>query len=148
MKSRWFRGLVGHGICLTRRTSPVRSWAKSFFYVICMHSNRHRSAKCRTKSDNVRTTSEKPLKEAFPTFYRIATSTRYGMLKNARLEDTTSFSEGVWCDVAYRSDVFFDVSPYFGTIIGRDYFVSHVPGRSQPRYKTRVKCQYKGCESG
>ena len=27
----WFRGLVGYGICLTRRTSPVRSWAKSFF---------------------------------------------------------------------------------------------------------------------
>lgn len=26
----WFRGLVGYGICLTRRTSPVRSWAKSF----------------------------------------------------------------------------------------------------------------------
>ena len=25
-----FRGLVGYGICLTRRTSPVRSWAKSF----------------------------------------------------------------------------------------------------------------------
>lgn len=32
----WFRGLVGYGICLTRRTSPVRSWAKSsllFFQV-------------------------------------------------------------------------------------------------------------------
>ena len=29
--TRWFRGLVGYGICLTRRTSPVRSWAKSFF---------------------------------------------------------------------------------------------------------------------
>ncbi|CUM51355.1 unnamed protein product [Debaryomyces tyrocola] len=28
----WFRGLVGYGICLTRRTSPVRSWAKSFFF--------------------------------------------------------------------------------------------------------------------
>ena len=27
----WFRGLVGYGICLTRRTSPVRSWAKSVF---------------------------------------------------------------------------------------------------------------------
>ena len=27
----WFRGLVGYGICLTRRTSPVRSWAKSYF---------------------------------------------------------------------------------------------------------------------
>ena len=26
-----FRGLVGYGICLTRRTSPVRSWAKSNF---------------------------------------------------------------------------------------------------------------------
>ena len=28
----WFRGLVGYGICLTRRTSPVRSWAKSVFF--------------------------------------------------------------------------------------------------------------------
>jgi len=31
--SKWFRGLVGYGICLTRRTSPVRSWAKSLFFL-------------------------------------------------------------------------------------------------------------------
>ena len=31
-KLTWFRGLVGYGICLTRRTSPVRSWAKSFIF--------------------------------------------------------------------------------------------------------------------
>ena len=32
----WFDGLVGYGICLTRRTSPVRSWVESnvFFYFI------------------------------------------------------------------------------------------------------------------
>ena len=30
---KWFRGLVGHGICLTRRTSPVRSWAKSLTFL-------------------------------------------------------------------------------------------------------------------
>ena len=29
--SKWFRGLVGYGICLTRITSPVRSWAESIF---------------------------------------------------------------------------------------------------------------------
>ena len=29
----WFRGLVGYGICLTRITSPVRSWAESFFFL-------------------------------------------------------------------------------------------------------------------
>ena len=28
-----FRGLVGYGICLTRRTSPVRSWAKSVAFL-------------------------------------------------------------------------------------------------------------------
>ena len=45
----WFRGLVGYGICLTRRTSPVRSWAKSFNYFfiffyassLSMRGNRH-----------------------------------------------------------------------------------------------------------
>ena len=31
--TKWFCGLVGYGICLTRRTSPVRSWAESFFFI-------------------------------------------------------------------------------------------------------------------
>ena len=30
---KWFDGLVGHGICLTRRTSPVRSWVESIFLI-------------------------------------------------------------------------------------------------------------------
>ncbi|CUM50730.1 unnamed protein product [Debaryomyces tyrocola] len=34
MLLRRFRGLVGYGICLTRRTSPVRSWAKSSFFFV------------------------------------------------------------------------------------------------------------------
>ncbi|KAG7743479.1 hypothetical protein KL932_002220 [Ogataea haglerorum] len=31
LASNWLRGLVGYGICLTRRGSPVRSWARSYF---------------------------------------------------------------------------------------------------------------------
>ena len=32
LSTNWFRGLVGYGICLTRITSPVRSWAESIIF--------------------------------------------------------------------------------------------------------------------
>ena len=37
--SKWFRGLVGYGICLTRITSPVRSWAESTFFLVLVTSH-------------------------------------------------------------------------------------------------------------